>query len=56
MIESRRFVDIPIADKLVKLPAPSYLDYFIMKVVSARPSDIRDIVSLILDNSHVCIR
>ena len=50
MIENRRFVDISIADKLVKLPVPSYLDYFIMKVVSARSSDIRDIASLVLDN------
>ena len=50
MIENRKFVKIPIADDFVKLPVPSYVDYFIMKVVSARPSDIRDIASLILDN------
>ncbi len=50
MIEDRKFVDISIANNLVKLPVPSYLDYFIMKVVSARPSDIRDIASLVLDN------
>jgi len=50
MIKNRKFVKIPIADDFVKLPVPSYVDYFIMKIVSARPSDIRDIASLILDN------
>jgi len=50
MVEDRRFMNISIAGNLVKLPVPSYLDYFIMKVVSARPSDIRDIASLVLDN------
>ena len=50
MISNRRFVDIPVADGLVRIPVPSYVDYFIMKVVSARPSDIRDIASLLLNN------
>jgi|GEM_PF-6059869 len=44
------FVSIPIANKSIKLPVPSYVDYFIMKVVSARASDIRDIASLICEN------
>lgn len=50
MVKNRRLVNIPIADELVKVPVPSYLDYFIMKVVSARASDIRDIASLVLEN------
>lgn len=39
-----------IGDKEINLFAPSYLDYFILKVVSARPSDIRDIASLVWKN------
>jgi hypothetical protein len=50
MIKNRAFVSIPIADKPIKLPVPSYVDYFIMKVVSARASDIRDIAALICEN------
>jgi hypothetical protein len=50
MIRSRMFVSITIAGKPIKLPVPSYVDYFIMKAVSARPSDIRDIASLIREN------
>ena len=50
MIKNRVFATIPIANKPIKLPFPRYLDYFIMKVVSARASDIRDIASLIYEN------
>lgn len=50
MIENRWLAKIPIADNLIELPVPSYLDYFITKTISARPSDIRDIASLVLDN------
>lgn len=50
MIKNRRFVPIPIADKLIKLLVPDYKDYFIMKIVSARASDIRNIASLIHEN------
>jgi len=48
MINNSRFV--PIADESVHVAVPSYLDYFIMKVVSSRASDIRDIASLIHEN------
>jgi len=41
---------INIADKEVEVRVPSYLDYFIMKVVSARPSDVRDIATLVWKN------
>jgi len=50
MIRNRAFVSIPIAGKPIKLPVPSYVDYFVMKVVSARASDIRDIAALICEN------
>ena len=50
MIENSRFVSISIADESVSIAVPSYLDYFIMKVVSSRASDIRDIASLVHEN------
>jgi hypothetical protein len=50
MIENRAFISIPIAGKPIKLPVPSYIDYFVTKVVSARASDIRDIAALICEN------
>jgi hypothetical protein len=39
-----------IGESEISLLVPSYLDYFILKVVSARPSDIRDIASLVWKN------
>jgi len=50
MIKNRVFASILIAGRAIKLPVPSYVDYFVMKVVSARASDIRDIASLICEN------
>jgi len=50
MVENSRFVSISIADENVSIAVPSYLDYFIMKVVSSRASDIRDMASLIHEN------
>jgi len=47
MIENRRFISILIAGEPVKVAVPDYTDYFIMKVVSSKASDIRDIASLI---------
>jgi len=41
---------ISIADKGIDVRVPSYLDYFILKVVSARPSDVRDIATLVWRN------
>ncbi|MFQ5711906.1 MAG: hypothetical protein ACE5GD_09040 [Candidatus Geothermarchaeales archaeon] len=43
-------VSISIADESVSVLVPSYSDYFIVKVVSSRASDIRDIASLIHEN------
>jgi hypothetical protein len=50
MIKNRIFKSIPIANSSIKLPFPTYVDYFIMKIVSARAIDVRDIASLILEN------
>ena len=47
MAQNSKFVHLTIADEDVDVLVPSYLDYFIMKVVSSRASDIRDIASLI---------
>jgi len=49
MVEGSRPAFISIAGEQVKFFVPSYVDYFIMKVVSSRASDIRDIASLILE-------
>ncbi|MCD6592460.1 hypothetical protein J7L00_00015 [Candidatus Bathyarchaeota archaeon] len=40
---------IPVAGEEVAVLAPSYVDYFMMKVISARPSGIRDLASLVLE-------
>lgn len=42
--------EISIADKEIGVRVPSYLDYFILKAVSARPSDVRDIATLVWIN------
>ncbi|MEM2865231.1 MAG: nucleotidyl transferase AbiEii/AbiGii toxin family protein [Candidatus Bathyarchaeia archaeon] len=41
---------IRIADREVEVRVPSYVDYFILKVVSARVSDARDIATLVWKN------
>ena len=43
-------VKLHIGESVINLFVPSYMDYFILKVVSARPSDIRDIASLVWKN------
>ncbi len=50
MVEGSRSAFISIAGEEVMFFVPSYADYFIMKVVSSRASDIRDIASLVLEN------
>jgi hypothetical protein len=51
-LDNSRRSELKIGDSKINLFIPSYLDYFILKVVSARPSDIRDIASLVWKN-HV---
>lgn len=50
MIEKSRQTLVTIAEENVKVFVPDYGDYLIMKVVSCRASDIRDIASLIHEN------
>lgn len=40
-------VNIAITGKQFKVFVPTYTDYFVLKVVSSRPSDIRDIATLV---------
>lgn len=52
LIDKRFLLDskestIQIGGAAVKIRVPSYPDYFLLKLVSARPSDIRDIVALV---------
>lgn len=49
MIERREFVELTIGGEKVGIPVPCYTDYFIMKVVSCRASDIRDVAAMILE-------
>jgi len=49
MIDKRKFVELTIGGEKVEIPVPCYTDYFIMKVVSCRASDIRDIAAMILE-------
>lgn len=44
--ESQR-LEIEIANKKIEVMVPSYRDYFIMKAVSGRRSDVRDIAALV---------
>lgn len=38
---------IQIADRLIAIRVPSYQDYFLLKLMSTRPSDVRDIVAMV---------
>lgn len=41
---------LAIGEKKFKFFVPDYTDYLILKIISARPSDIRDIAILLLKN------
>lgn len=41
---------VKIADKEIDVRVPRYADFFILKTVSARPSDVRDIATLVWKN------
>jgi hypothetical protein len=49
-LQKSRKVEISIAGKATKVFVPDYTDYLILKLMSARPSDIRDIATLIWKN------
>ncbi len=50
LMERRKTVAIPLAGEPIRIAVPDYIDYFIMKVVSSRASDIRDVTSLVSEN------
>ena len=49
-LQKTRKVKIPIAEKITEIYVPDYTDYMILKIMSVRPSDIRDIATLIWKN------
>ncbi|MFH0748371.1 MAG: nucleotidyl transferase AbiEii/AbiGii toxin family protein [Candidatus Bathyarchaeota archaeon] len=49
-MQRTRKVKISIAEKEIKIFVPNYIDYLILKIMSARPSDIRDIATLVWKN------
>lgn len=49
-LEKTRKVKISIAEKTDEVYIPDYVDYLILKLMSARPSDTRDIATLIWKN------
>lgn len=49
-LQKTRKVKIPIAEKITEIYVPDYTDYIILKIMSVRPSDIRDIATLIWKN------
>jgi len=50
IVEKSKKVRVPIAEKEIEIYVPSYTDYMILKFASARPSDIRDIATLVWKN------
>jgi hypothetical protein len=49
-LQKTKKVKIPIAKKMIEIYVPDYADYMILKIMSARPSDIRDIATLVWKN------
>jgi len=49
-IQKAKKVKITIAEKTIEMYVPDYTDYLILKFMSARPSDIRDIATLVWKN------
>jgi hypothetical protein len=43
-------VKIEIADKIIEMYVPDYTDYLILKFMAGRPSDVRDIATLVWKN------
>jgi hypothetical protein len=46
-LQRTKKVKITIAEKMIEIYVPDYTDYMVLKIMSARPSDIRDIATLI---------
>ena len=50
IVQTAKKVKINIAEKTFNMYVPDYTDYLILKLMSARPSDIRDIATLVWKN------
>ena len=48
--DSCRKASFPIGNYSFEMFVPAYVDYLILKIISARPSDVRDVVALIREN------
>ena len=42
--------EIPVGSRSIRIRVPSYLDYYILKLLSGRPGDIRDLAALTWQN------
>lgn len=49
--DNAKKVEIQIEAKKYKMLVPNYVDYLVLKIISARPSDIRDIAALLWKNN-----
>jgi len=49
-LQKTKKVRIPIAEKTAEIYVPDYADYLILKLMSGRPSDVRDIATLVWKN------
>ncbi len=49
-LQRGRKVQIAIAHKIIEIYVPDYVDYLVLKIMSARPSDVRDVATLIWKN------
>jgi len=50
LVQSCSKADVRIGEKEFSFFIPDYMDYLILKIVSARPSDVRDIAALVWRN------
>jgi len=49
-MQKTKKLKITVAEKTIEMYVPDYTDYLILKLMSARPSDIRDIATLVWKN------
>ena len=49
-MQKAKKLKITVAEKTIEMYVPDYTDYLILKLMSARPSDIRDIATLVWKN------
>jgi len=49
-VENSKLVKLKVAEKEIEVFVPTYADFMILKMVSCRPSDVRDIATLVWKN------